>query len=139
MIMRNIFYITLGIIMGSSLTVVLNSVDAQVKLSDLSTLDLIDEQNYALKYTGMYVSDVSDSKYTVNTYETLCKGFYTVKDTGDSYIYTGYGDLADLYTYTLKHDPVVMVDLSVSSSTINEVPLSPASVDTVSDTGLNNI
>lgn len=59
------------------------------------------DQEVVLKRTGQYFTDVSNPQFTVNTYERSCKGYYTIEETDDEIIYTGYGDLANEYTYTI--------------------------------------
>jgi hypothetical protein len=57
------------------------------------------EQKSALRFTGSY-QPVYDQLVDVYTYETICKGYYTVEDNGIDIVYTGFGDLADQYTYS---------------------------------------
>jgi len=79
----------------------------------------LDSQQYVLfKQTGEYFSDVSNPQFTINTYETLCKGYYTIETTPTETIYTGYGDLPDEYTYTIK-----TTDSKASSTPIDIEPI----------------
>jgi len=70
------------------------------------------DQESAMKYTGMY-QPVYNDLVQVFTYETICKGFYTVEDNGVSIKYTGFGELADQYTYTV--DKVIKSKVSTST------------------------
>lgn len=89
-----------------------------------------EEQTQASKYTGSY-QPVYDKPIQVFTYETICKGYYTVEKTADSIIYTGYGDLKDQYTHTEKL-PQTKVEALVATTTnpIDEKTIDP--VDTTS-------
>jgi len=110
MVVRNTFYLFLGLVLGLSFALILNTSYAQFS-------DIIQEQVYAEKYTGSY-QPVYETDFQVFTYETLCKGFYIITDDGVEKTVTGYGDLAELYTYT---QPTEKVDLSlVKASTTNE-------------------
>jgi len=60
---------------------------------------ILEEQADALKWTGEYYTDVSNPDLQVHTYTTLCKGFVVIEQTGSKIISTGFGDLADEYTY----------------------------------------
>jgi len=95
---RSLLFGVLGLLVGSLIAIYANA-------SLLDPLNIQDEQELAKKLTGMYVSDVSDKNFQIHTYETLVKGYYTVEDTGDSLRYTGYGLLADQYTYTTYYTP----------------------------------
>lgn len=108
---KSFFY---GII-GFTLAVSLSSVYALTASEEAVVLD---EQNYALKYTGSFQPVYDNKDYQVFTYETLCKGFYVVEDNGDSVRFTGFGDLADDYTYTYDK----FVEVSVASSTDEKLP-----------------
>jgi len=59
---------------------------------------IADYQEAAFSITGSF-EPVYDDKLSVFTYEKLCKGYYTVEDNGVTVTYTGFGDLADNYTY----------------------------------------
>jgi len=85
-----IIYIFIGIVM----TVPMSFVMAQLKT------DLEVEQEIVLDKTGEYFSDVSNPNYTINTYETVCKGYYIIEVTDTEIIQTGYGDLANEFTKT---------------------------------------
>jgi len=64
-------------------------------------LALVQEaQEYSQKFTGDYFSDVKDPLNTINTYETICRGYFIRHETQTAIEYIGYGDLANEYTYT---------------------------------------
>jgi len=114
MIVRNVSYLLLGFILGGSLFAVYGSVFA---LTTTERNDIVSVQESALKFTGTY-QPVYDDPYTkVFTYEKLCKGFYTVEDNGTIIKYTGFGDLADEYTYEI--DSInIKSDLSTTTKEI---------------------
>jgi hypothetical protein len=74
-------------------------------IANAQTITVSDLQDQYYKQHRVYFSDHSDKDYTINTYEQVCKGYYTVERTYDKLIYTGYGDLADEYTYTEDVSP----------------------------------
>lgn len=78
------------------------------------TLD--EKQQQALEKTGKYYYDVSNKNFTINTYETVCKGYYTREETEGRVIYTGYGDLAKEYTYEITK-PIVS---RISTTTVKQ-------------------
>jgi len=87
-------------------------------LTSFETDEIVDYQKAALSLTGKY-EPVYDDKLSVFTYEKLCKGYYTVEKVGDYTVYTGFGELADNYTYeiyTPKVDPV-------ASTTVDTEPI----------------
>lgn len=67
---------------------------------------ILEEQADALRWTGEYYTDVSDPDLQVHTYTTLCRGFVVIEQTGSKIISTGFGDLADEYTY-VEDKPIV--------------------------------
>lgn len=68
-----------------------------VAFVDASSLE--NDQKVYYKETGKYFYDTKNKGYQVFTYEELCRGFYTVEEKKDKIVYTGYGDLADKFTY----------------------------------------
>jgi len=121
-------YVFLGLIIGVSSSLVLNYVDASF-FTGLSSVEIIEEQQDALKYTGNYVSDVTDPNTQVHTYEAPCKGFYIIEKTDTDIVSTGFGDLAEQYTYTEK---ITYVDTQISSSTKETeiIDIEPVATDT---------
>jgi len=81
---------------------------------------ILEEQADALKWTGEYYTDVSDPDLQVHTYTKLCKGFVVIEQTGSKIISTGFGDLAEEYTY-VEDKPIVD---SVATTTDPVVDLS---------------
>jgi len=116
MVVRNTFYVFLGLALGISLSLILNAAYAQTVSSDI-----LQEQVYAEKYTGDY-QPVYEKEYQVYTYETICKGFYVLQDDGTTLTSIGYGDLAELYTYTTD---TLKVDLQekIASTTDEKIPV----------------
>jgi len=114
---------------------------AQNKLDYSLTSDLIDEQQSALRFTGDYFSDVSNPQFTVNTYETICKGYYTIENTGTELIYKGYGDLADEYTYVEQILPVfpikdtIPIDVTEQAieKPVEDIPFDTTIIDSIFD------
>jgi len=124
MIVRNYFYAFIALIIGGSLSAVGTSVYA---LTTTERNDIIDKQSAALEFTGTY-QPVYDDLVKVFTYETICKGFYTVEDNGVTIKYTGFGDLASDYTY--ETDSTTSKD-SIATTT-DKLPVSeplPSSLD----------
>jgi len=91
-------YIILGFLIG---TVGLHYTYA-LSSTELKLIET--EQTAVLKQTGSYFTDHKDPKITLNTYETICKGYYIIETTPDNIIYTGYGDLKNQYTYTIPNE-----------------------------------
>lgn len=105
---KNLFYAIIGFTLAISTSSVL-------ALTSVETNSIMDEQLYAQKYTGTY-QPVYEGPVKVFTYETICKGFYTIEDNGVEIKYTGFGDLADEYTFS--EPSLSKVDsLQVSTST----------------------
>jgi len=77
-----------GIVWGAILVIFVNSTFAQINLEA--------EQEAYFAQKGEYISD---SQNGINTYTTICKGYYV--DDGNGHV-EGYGDLADKYTYTYE-------------------------------------
>jgi len=75
-----IFYTFVGFLLGFGLT-------------SFAQLNLEAEQEAYFEEKGEYISD---PKNGVHTYTTLCKGYFYDDGLGTV---TGYGDLADKYTY----------------------------------------
>jgi len=119
MLGTKVFYTFIGVMLAVSLTPVL-------ALTTTETKTISTEQEYALKYTGMY-QPVYDQPVKIYTYETLCKGYYTLEDNGLEIKYTGFGDLADDYTYTITK-PVVDTLKASSTPPLNEKILDTESV-----------
>jgi len=70
------------------------------------------EQADYYKINKEYFTDFSDPNFEVHTYETICKGYYTIDKTDKKkVVYTGYGDLDFKYTYE------EFIDLSSATST----------------------
>jgi len=89
-----------------------------------------EDQKQALKFTGEYFTDHTNPQFTINTYETICKGYYTIRETDTSYEYIGYGDLAEQYTYDIKKERTVFIasttkdidtDIIIDSSTTSQI------------------
>lgn len=87
--------------------------------------DLENDQQAVREETGMYFSDFTNPQFTIHTYETVCKGYYTIEDTPEALIYTGYGDLSSNYTFEIQK-PTKSI---VSSTTLDII----SSVSTTSD------
>jgi len=115
---RNYFYLTIAFVVGLSLSAVITSVNA-LTLSEEKII--VDDQLSAIKYTGMY-QPVYDALVQVYTYEKICKGFYTVEDNGIIRSYTGFGDLADQYTY---NEPTYKIIEPIASSTDEKTIVDP--------------
>lgn len=98
-----LFVIFFAFFFATHLSLALTQIEKDIIQSD---------QESAMKYTGMY-QPVYNDLVQVFTYETICKGFYTVEDNGVSIKYTGFGELADQYTYTV--DKVVKSEISTST------------------------
>jgi len=111
MLIRNLFYAFIALIVGGSLSAVGSSVYA---LTTTERNDIIDKQSAALEFTGSY-QPVYDDLVKVFTYETLCKGFYAVEDNGTIIKYTGFGDLAENYTYETE-SPYYKQDIVATST-----------------------
>jgi len=127
-------YVFCGTVLGVSLAVIFSAYPTQAQ----TAVSLIEEQEYSKKFTGEYFTDVSDPDFTINTYETVCKGYYTIEDNVTSFIYKGYGDLADEYTYTLEKPQVELT----ASSTPKETPIYeeiPLSTTTIAEPVLSDI
>lgn len=114
---------TVYVFVGLAIALPLGAVYAQLSATDLSLVQ--EAQEYSRKFTGDYFSDVKDPLYTINTYETLCRGYFIRHETDTTIEYIGYGDLADRYTYTepkadskiaTSSDPVV-IDVPVATTT----------------------
>jgi len=119
---RNTFYVFLGLVIGVSFSLLLNSVYA-LSTTEISTIS--DEQNTLLKYTGAYNPIVDYGKgISINTYESICTGYYIVEETETAFRSVGFGDLADQYTYSYDK-PII----DKTPSTTTEIV-----VDTVTDT-----
>jgi len=118
-VLKKPFYVLLGLCVGLSAGYYVNTVSALT----LSEKNLIkQEQQYAQKYTGSYFP-VYEGPIKIFTYEKLCKGFYTVEDNGVDITYTGFGDLADEYTYKEKSNQVDTIIISTTTPEKNEKPL----------------
>lgn len=87
-----------GIAIGFVLATLLSIAQAQ---SIIET----DQAQY-LKQHGEYFVDVTNPTFKINTYEKTCKGYFTVMETPTTYVYTGYGDLKDEFTYEIQKDPI---------------------------------
>lgn len=116
---QKIFYVVIGLVVA----VPIGAVYAQLSSTDLTLVQ--EAQEYSRKFTGDYFSDVKDPTYTINTYESLCRGYYIRHETDTTVEYIGYGDLADKYTYTeqkvsskiaTSSDPAI-ADVPVSTTT----------------------
>jgi len=118
MFVRNVSYILLGFVLGGSLLAVGSSISA-LTLSERDSV--ISEQESALKFTGTY-QPVYDDLVKVYTYESLCKGFYTIEDNGVTIKYTGFGDLADQYTYETES---TTIQKDTISTTTPDKPIEP--------------
>jgi hypothetical protein len=58
------------------------------------------EQAAFYKENGRYFSDTRQKDFEIHTYESVCKGYILVDKTQeDKIVYTGYGSLADEFTY----------------------------------------
>jgi len=79
------------------------------------------EQEYALKYTGTFYSDTTDSSFSVNTYETICTGYYVIEETATEIIYTGFGDLKEQYTFKKTKTPEIYVASSTPKDKQTEI------------------
>ena len=111
-----------GISVGVLFSIVANDAAA---LSQSLELDIVDDQVLFESKTGDYYSDVKDPALTINTYETLCKGFYIVEDDGSGIVRSvGYGDLSEDYSYEYEKPVVSHV---ASSTTVK--PVVDASLD----------
>lgn len=118
-----VLYTFYGIILSAITTPVafaLTSVESDFVMQD---------QKAALKFTGSY-QPVYDQLVNVYTYEGICKGYYTVEDNGVDVVYTGFGDLANQYTFKTPSNRKISdtkptttkdadIDLSVDTSTEN--------------------
>lgn len=120
MAVRNATYVFLGIVLGVSLAIVLNTTHA---LTTTERDSVVDAQDYALKFTGSYQPIYDDPYYKVFTYEKICKGFYVVEDNGTTVRLTGFGDLKDDYTYTYTHPVVENIINPTSTPPKNEIPV----------------
>jgi len=92
-------------------------------LSSTEVALIQESQDYSLKFTGDYFSDVKDPNLTINTYETVCKGYYIRHETDTEIEYIGYGDLANEYTYT-EQKPVVSKTATTTDIISTDIPLS---------------
>jgi len=123
-VLKKPLYALLGLCVGLSTGYYVNTVSA-LTLSEKTLIKA--EQEYADKFTGFYYP-VYDGPIKVFTYEKLCKGFYTVEDNGVDITYTGFGDLADQYTFKQKSYKVDTTLLSTTTPDKNEnnkdIPLS---------------
>lgn len=107
-----VLYIFYGILLSAIITPVafaLTSAESNLVLQD---------QKAALKFTGSY-QPVYDQLVNVYTYEGICKGYYTVEDNGIDVIYTGFGDLADQYTFKTPSDRKVPDTKPTSTKDVN--------------------
>ena len=100
--------IGIGFFIASALTVAIPS--HALTTSEKNIIE--SDQESAMKYTGSY-QPVYNELVQVFTYETICKGFYTVEDNGVTITYTGFGELADQYTYTV--DKLIKSDISTTT------------------------
>jgi len=116
-------YVFLGVFLAISITSI------SYALTSTERQEVVSEQLTAIKFTGTY-QPIYDGLVQVYTYETICKGFYTVEDNGTIIRYTGFGDLADQYTY---ESPSPALDkISIASTTdekIIDTPIDPVPVD----------
>jgi len=102
-ILTKVSYAVIGITAGIALSVVINDTKAQF-------VNLQTEQEQYYKDTGEYISDPENG---VNTYTTLCKGYFVIDELGS----TGYGDLKDDFTYEYeKADIATSTDTKLDTS-----------------------
>jgi len=115
--MLYVFVIFFAFFLATHLSFALTSIEADIIQAD---------QESAMKYTGTF-QPVYNDLVQVFTYETICKGFYTVEDNGVTINYTGFGELADEYTYTIEKPIVNKVasttDEKIISTDIIDIPL----------------
>ncbi len=78
---------------------------------------IVEEEAYFNTY-GTYFSDVDTDGLGVHTYEKICRGFFLVEKTPEAFIYTGYGDLADKYTYEIPIPNSTVSSGTTSTSSI---------------------
>jgi len=83
----------------ASILLVGNKISQAISLSEKSII--VNEQESFKNRSGDFFSDTTDENFTVNTYETICKGYYIKEKTGTEYNYIGFGPLADEYTYSI--------------------------------------
>jgi len=96
-------YVFIGVLVGVFFSLTFNNTFAQF-------LSLETEQDQYYKDTGEYISDPENG---VNTYTTLCKGYFVVDEFGS----TGYGDLKEDYTYEYeKADIASTTDTKLDTS-----------------------
>jgi len=111
-------HILIGVFIGIVSSISLNYVYA---LTVTEKQLILEEQSYAQKYTGDFYTDTTNPELQIHTYETLCKGFYILEDDGITRSFTGYGDLADDYTYSIE---VSSIKTELATTSKNEIPIS---------------
>jgi len=99
-----------GIIIGSFFRTVFDTFVDVAFAAQLPSLEV--EQSDYYKKNKEYFTDVSNPDFEIHTYETICKGYYTIDKTDKKkVVYTGYGDLDFKYTYE------EFIDFSSATST----------------------
>lgn len=111
-------YVLIGVAITLPLSVVLSAPELSYVVS---------EQEDSKKWTGEYFSDVSDPLFTINTYETVCRGYFIRQETDTEVQYIGYGDLANEYTYTERKE--YTKDAIASSTPIFDINTNSTSGD----------
>lgn len=108
-------YVFLGVFLGFSTSVYALSTQTENEILDLQ------DSSYHLR--GEYYNtqtDYKDRNITVNTYETICKGFYITEEKNDKLYYYGYGDLAERYTFNkdiIQNEKIASTTIIISTST----------------------
>jgi len=107
-----IFIFLLGVLVSYSYSV--------YALTTATLDDIAVDQEYALKYLGMYDPIIDyDKDIKINTYEGICKGYYVVEESDTAIRSYGFGDLADEYTYVIDK-PYVEQGISTTTDPVLE-------------------
>jgi len=96
----NSLSLSFGLIIGIFIAVFVNTTFAQLNLEA--------EQEAYFEEKREYISDPDNG---IHTYTSVCKGYYV--DDGLGRV-TGYGDLAEQYTYTYEKDTAIGIPTSTS-------------------------
>jgi len=130
-----IFIFLLGVLVSYSYSV--------YALTTATLDDIAVEQEYALKYLGMYDPIIDyDKNIKINTYEGICKGYYVVEETDTAIRSYGFGDLAENYTYLIDKpyaeqgiatstDPILGTDKITNDNSAEIYPANAIVVPTI--------
>lgn len=95
-------------------------------LSFSDEMAIVEKQATLKEFTGEFQPDLKDPNLQVHTYTAPCTGFVIIEDTSTQTIHTGYGDLANEYTYTINKPVYEKV---ASTTPIDDKPVDVAPVD----------